>query len=165
MGMIGCFAAVSQETLTGLRMNPDSIPEYLYPDDGESEPPNSLHIDKAWHGIHFLLTGEADGGSEPYCLAVLGGEEFGEDIGYGPARFLTPSQVAEVNDVLSNISDAELRQRYDPAKMKAKEIYPDVIWMRDGQEAFEYVKEYFQQLVSFYRKAAARGDAVVKWLT
>jgi hypothetical protein len=37
-----------------------------------------LEVDKAWHGIHFLLCGDAEGGEPPLGSAVLGGiaEEF-----------------------------------------------------------------------------------------
>jgi hypothetical protein len=62
MGMVGCFAAASPETLGKLKDNPDEIESYIYPNDGEDEPPNYLDVDKAWHGIHFMLTGSADGG-------------------------------------------------------------------------------------------------------
>ena len=88
MGMVGCFAAVSSETLQRLRADPESIDEYLNPNDGEDEPPNYVEVDKAWHGIHYLLTGQSQGGPEPLALAVLGGEEFGPEVGYGSARFL-----------------------------------------------------------------------------
>jgi hypothetical protein len=49
--------------------------------------------------------------------------------------------------------------------MEAKQIYPDVIWVRDGQEALDYALDNYQQLQVFYRDAAARGDAVIQWLS
>jgi hypothetical protein len=150
--------------LARLQNDPESIEEYLYPDDGEGEPPNYVEVDKAWHGIHYLLTGKADGGQPPLGLAVFGGEEFGPEVGYGPARFLTPSQVAAVSTALSGLSVADLEERFDPEDMEAKDIYPDAIWMREGREAFDYLVEYYQPLVVFYRDAAARGDAVLQWL-
>ena len=165
MGMIGCFASVSTETLDHLRQEPDAIEDFLYPDDGDSEPPNCVDVDKAWHGIHYLLTGQADGGPHPLGLAVFGGEEFGPEVGYGPARFLSPSQVAEVAEALSTLSVDALGQRFNPEDMEAKKIYPDVIWVRDRQDAFEYLLENYQQLVVLYRDAAARGDGMLQWLS
>ena len=79
MGMVGCFAAVPSETLQRLRTDPDSIDEYLNPNDGEDEPPDYVEIDKAWHGIHYLLTGRSQGGTEPLLLTIFGGEEFGPE--------------------------------------------------------------------------------------
>jgi hypothetical protein len=165
MGMVGCFVAVSSETLRELKQNPEAIEEYLYPNDGEDEPPNYIYVDKAWHGIHFMLTGSADGGEEPLSLAVLGGEEIGEDMGYGPARILTPLQVQAVSAALTALGEEGFRNRFAPQDMEAANIYPDVIWVRDGQEALAYVMENYQPLVRFYADATARGDGAILWLS
>lgn len=165
MGMVGCFAAVSPETLNQLRSDPEAIEDYLYPNDGDDEPPYYIDVDKAWHGIHYLLTGQADGGIFPLSLAVVGGEEFGPEVGYGPARFLTPAQVAAVSAALSSLNAEALRERFNPQDMKAKDIYPDGIWVRDGEDAFDYLMEGYQQLVVFYRDAASRGDGALQWLS
>jgi hypothetical protein len=165
MGMAQCFVAVSTETLRELRKHPETIDAYLHPDDGDSEPPNYLDVDKAWHGIHYLLTGTAFEGSGPGALAVFGGTEFGPEVGYGPARFLEPEQVRQVSDHLSTLPLERLKSAFDPRDMAAKEIYPEVIWLRDGSEALEYLLENYQQLAVFYRDAASRGDAVIQWTT
>lgn len=164
MGMVACFAAVDPETLAQLRAEEDSIEAYLYPDDGESTPPNSIDIDKSWHGIHYLLTGQAEGGSGPEALAVFGGEEFGPEVGYGPARFLLPAQVAAIAEALSRLPPEALTKRFNSKDMTEKDIYLTPMWERDGTEALEYALEYYQQLPVFYRDAASRGDAVVQWL-
>lgn len=164
MGMVACFTSLTSEALLELQKQPKLIEDYLYPDDGESEPPNYIDLDKSWHGIHYLLTGSADGGAEPQSLAVIGGEEFGPDVGYGPARFLTAEQVRSVAAALSGTSSEVLSQRFNPKDMEDKQIYPDVIWVRDGQEALDYLLENYQQLQAFYQGAAARGDAVIQWL-
>lgn len=165
MGMVACFAAVSPDTLEQLRSNPEDMDEYLHPNDGDDEPPNSIEIDKAWHGIHYLLTGQEDGGAEPWAWAVLGGEELGPEVGYGPARFLTPAQVAAVAEGLAGLSIDTLRQRFMPQDMEAKGIYPEVIWVRDGAGALDYLLSFYPDLVAFYRDAAARGDGVLQWLS
>ena len=45
--------------------------------------------------------------------------------------------------------------------MQALQIYPDIIWVRDGEEAFDYLIENFGPLVEFYAAAAERGDGVI----
>jgi len=165
MGMVACFTSVSEETLSRLRKDEDLIEEFLFPDDGESEPENYIDLDKAWHGLHYLLTGEADGGKLPLSLAVIGGEEFGPEVGYGPPRFLSALQVAQVSKALESITVESLSAKFDPQDMEKKQIYPDVIWVRDGSEALDYLLENYQQLAVFYRDAAARGDAVIQWLS
>lgn len=165
MGMVGCFAAVDPKSQQRLRENPEEIEDYLYPDDGESEPPNYVDVDKAWHGIHYLLTGVPDGGQGTLALAVLGGSEVGGDVGYGPARFLSPAQVKEVAAALEALAESDVRSRFRPKEMEAADIYPEVIWVRDGEEALDYVIENFRTLVDFYKQAAARGDGAIAWLS
>lgn len=165
MGMIGCFVAVSEDTLRNLRADEDTIEEFLYPDDGDSEPENYVDVDKAWHGIHYLLTGESGGGQEPLSLAIFGGIEFGPEVGIGPARFLTSIQVAELAKALDAIPVETLAARFNPKDMEQKEIYPDVIWVRDDMESLDYLLENYQQLLSFYKDAAGRGDAVIQWMS
>lgn len=36
-----------------------------------------------------------------------------------------------------------------------------MIWERDGDEALQYVLEYYTKLVAFYKRAAQRGQAVI----
>jgi len=165
MGMVACFASLPAETLGQLQHDPNLIEEYLYPDGGDSEPPNYFDLDKAWHGIHYLLTGEAEGGVEPQCLAVLGGTEFGPELAYGSPRFLTIGQVARVAETLTRLPPESLANNFNARDMASKGIYPQVIWVRDGKEALDYVLEGYEQLQVFYQEAASRGDAVIQWLS
>ena len=164
MGMAGCFAPVSAARLEALRRDPDSIGEFLYPEDGEGEAEGSIDVDKAWQGIHYLLTGTADQGEGPQSLAVFGGEEFGPELGIGPARFLTPEQVKAVSVALAGFSEGELRANFDPQDMQDQGVYPEIIWVRDGEESLDYLLENFRPLAEFYADAAARGDAVLQWI-
>jgi Domain of unknown function (DUF1877) len=47
----------------------------------------SVDIDKGWHGLHFLFTGTADGGEEPACYLVRGGEDLDDEY---PDAIWTP---------------------------------------------------------------------------
>lgn len=165
MGIRGCFAAVPPDTLQELREDEDSVEEFLFSEDEDAELEHFLEIDKAWHGIHYLLTGDVDGGEAPYSLAVLGGQEFGPDLDGGPARFLTPEQVAQVARTLADLPAELLEPRFAPQDMERKQIYPDVIWVRDGEESLRYLQYHYRELAAFYRHAAARGDAVIQWLS
>ena len=121
-----------------------------------SEP---LRIDKSWHGIHFLLTGSAWGGKRPLSNAVMGGQEFGPDLGYGPARYLTPDQVKEVAAALDEITSATLRDRFNPKAMTKAEIYT---WHEDeGEEGLEYFLEYYAQVRAYFQQAARKGNGML----
>jgi len=165
MGMTSFFAAIDPDTLDLLRAEPERLADYLFPDDDEgTELDNALDIDKAWHGIHYLLNGTTEGGDEPYSLVILGGQEIGEDLGYGPARLLFPEQVADIAGALREMDADALEARFDPVAMEEAQIYPEQTWTRDGQEALDYLLHYYARLTDFYEAAAARGDGVILWL-
>src|SRR4051812_15963954 len=61
-----------------------------------------LSIEKEWHALHALLTGDLSDPSEnkpfppPLGNVVMGGTEAPIDATYGKVRFLTTSEVREV---------------------------------------------------------------------
>jgi hypothetical protein len=126
--------------------------------DGESF---TESLDKAWHGIHYLLTGTAWEGVPPLDFLVRGGLEFREvEVGYGSPRVFTPEQAAAIHAALTPIAPDDLRARYDPDDMAAKEIYPD-IWQREGDEALEYCLAHFESLRSLFEHAEAHRFGVI----
>lgn len=122
-----------------------------------------MDLDKMWHGLHFLFTGTAEEGPEPACFLLCGGEEIGnEDV--GPARVLSPDQVSQFAAFLGELSHDELARRYNPARMTALEIYPDVIWTRpavSGKSEFDYLFEAFEELRDFVTATSTRGDHLI----
>ena len=127
-------------------------------------PGESLDLDKAWHGVHYLLTRSADEVEGPAGYLLSGGEELDDDDdGDAAARLLDPAQVRAFAAHLAALDDDEVARRYDPARMKALSIYPDVIWERpeetDAPRAF--VLDAFRELRAFTAAAAEAGDAIV----
>lgn len=124
-------------------------------------------LDKAWHGIHYLLTGTAWEGESPSNFLVRGGTEVGDiDVGYGPARVLTAAETREALNAVNELSDKDLKVRFDPQDMLAKEIYPE-IWSRDPEEddTFEYLTEYFQVLRGFLNQTVDEGLGIVVYVS
>lgn len=161
MSMIGNIRLATDAEIDALFASPDRVGEFLYGEDGELEPPDDvfLDLDKAWHGIHFLLTGEAWSGTPPLDFIVSGGRDVGdeEDIGYGPARAFSSVDVAEVAAALDPITPDTLRERFDGERMMGAEIYP-AIWDRDpaDDDTLGYLVEYFGLMKPFITQAAAR---------
>lgn len=164
MGMYMQLRRCSAARLAELRAQPDLVAEFIQPEDYESLPEGEvINLDKAWHAIHFLLSGNTDPALPPQG-SLFAGEELGEDFGYGPARVLTPSDVRAFADYLSSKPDDFVEQTIDFKALREADVYPD-IWDRDDleevEEEIEYVAEYFRVLKTFMRKAADAGEAAV----
>lgn len=112
-------------------------------------------VDKAWHGIHYLLTGTAWEGERPLDFLVNGGTQVGDiDVGYGPARVFRSEEVLEICEMISNIDASTLRSRFNPEEMTALEIYPE-IWGRDptDDDTLEYCVKNYVELKHFLENA------------
>ena len=106
-------------------------------------------LDKAWHGIHYCLNKTTYEAAPPMDFIVVGGTEVGDiEVGYGPARLFDSAAVEEINARISHITRDQLHRNYAPCEMTGQDIYPD-IWEREGEEAFEYLVEYFDTLKTF----------------
>lgn len=160
--MIGNFLQISPEQLAIIQKDPSRISPLLYPEDPKIQT-GAKDVDKAWQGIHFLLSGDPLKGEGTLALAVLGGPEIGDDVGYGPARFLTPSQVSAVNEALSKITQDEFRSRFNPAALQKADIYPPEVW-ETGEDAFEFLWENFEIMKDYYNDAAQKGNAMLIYI-
>jgi len=159
MGMGLQMRRCNAATVDVLRAS-DGFGAYVAPEDYDELPPGELiDLDKAWHAIHFLLTG-APGEAELPAGALVSGEEVGEGFGLGPARLLSHADVGAFGEFLSTKPDDFVEQTLDFSAMEAARIYP-AIWGRKDAEDTEYVAMYFRTLKTFVQAAAAAKDAIV----
>jgi len=127
----------------------------------------STDLDKAWHGIHYLLTGTADEGESPSSFLVSGGRTVGDiEVGYCPARAFTAAETKAIHSTIAALSEDLLRSRFDPQAMTALEIYPD-IWNRGrpDDDTIGYVVEYFRLLRGFLEQTTGANVGMVVTLT
>jgi hypothetical protein len=116
---------------------------------------DSMDIDKAWHGLHYLLTGTAWTGDPPLNFILAGGTEATDNEGR-TTRLYSSSQLREINRALKSVDRPQLQAAYDAAAMMSLDIYPG-IWARDAH-AFEYCVDHFSALKRFVSKAAHQSD-------
>jgi len=131
----------------------------------DSDPFVDLDIDKAWHGIHFPLTGSAEPADLPGASSTQAGNEIDEGCGYGPARGFTRSEVKQIAEMLAAADEATLRSRYDPHVMTRDEVYPSDIWERRPPEddPLGYLIEYYIMLRKFIMDAAQADEALLAY--
>lgn len=149
--------------LAKLRASPDLVTDFVMPEEFEDIAEGQLiDLDKAWHAIHFLLSGSADEAHMPEG-ALLAGQGIGEDVGYGPARILLPAEVLAFAGYLGSKPDDFVERHLDFAKLHAADIYPS-FWDRKDPHLIKYVADNFRALKAFVGNAAAAGDAIVQIL-
>src|SRR3984893_16188100 len=127
--MIGNLRPASDSEIEQLLAHPSEITRFLY--GAEAEGRERVVLNKAWHAIHFALTGSRLGGEEPLNFLVSEGTPVGEvDVGFGPARVLTSQQVHQLAAALATIEPDEVAARVDLKKFDDEVIYPGN-WQRN----------------------------------
>jgi hypothetical protein len=161
MGMECMVSAIKPSDVQRILDDPDGIESILEPG---SRSEMVISLEKAWHGLHYLLTGSAHDGEFPLGFILQGGQEFGEDDGYGQPRLFNPSEVAQIDQALAAISDDQLWRRFDAEQMSEQGVYPD-IWDEDDPDLREEYLHYFNELKSIVNRAAQKKCGLVVMLT
>lgn len=121
-------------------------------------------LDKAWHGIHYCLNKTEYDAEPPMDFIIDGGEMAGDiEVGYGPARLIDSKTVKEINNHISKITHEQLHANYNPEEMEKLDIYPN-IWVRDDEEGFEYIADYFNSLKTFIANCARHNLGMAVYL-
>jgi hypothetical protein len=129
-----------------------------------TEPPEPFDVDKAWQGIHFLLTGSRGKGAGPRAFILHGGRRIGMNFGYGPAHGFSAAEVKQIAHALEQVDVDALYDQTDPAMLTAEEIYPNVWHDEPKEECIGYLIEYLKELKTFVTKAAQTNRALVAYL-
>jgi hypothetical protein len=128
-----------------------------------------LSLYKDWHMLHYLLTGKSwEMVDSPLSQAIMGGTEIADVqkvMGYGPARYLTPSIVREVAGALDSFPIEEKVESFDSQAAEDAKVYPRMHGMKQlEKDEKEGLIHYFHLLRDFYRDAAANGHAMLLWV-
>ena len=160
MGMIANLLRVSKPELEDYLNNSSLLEDKIY----DEEFDELIDIDKAWDGLIFLLTGQSFTTAEHNLVRLLfSGQLIDEeqDLGYGPAHYLTPEQVYELNSEISSITSSDLKRNFNPEKMNEQEVYPG-IW--DEEDAFDYINDGFLEVKNVFSEASKNGEAIITFL-
>ncbi|HEX8969596.1 MAG TPA: YfbM family protein [Chloroflexota bacterium] len=159
--MIGNLRPASDSEIERLLANPSEITRFLYGAEADSADRVVLH--KAWHAIHFVLTGSRLDGDEPLNFLISEGTPVGEvDVGYGPARVLTSQQVRQIATALASIEPDDVKRRLDVKTLDDHAIYPGN-WRRNGYDV-EYVVSSYRQMREFITRTAEQGRGLILYI-
>lgn len=119
-------------------------------------------LDQQWHILHFLLTGQAEGGDFPAAFLCEGGEEVGIDHGYGAPRLFTHEQARRIAAHLDSVTPAQLRARYSADEIARQGIYWQAPASLDEQEEdLRTLRETIVAAAGFIGETAQRGCGLV----
>ena len=123
--------------------------------------PAHFNMEKDWHIIAYLLTGDAKLKEEhvpdaPLHKVIFGGLKAPVITGYGPVRYFDAKLVTEIAAALAGADRKVIDARYDPAVMKNLNIYAP-------PEANEKkaILQVIEDLTAFFQKAAAAHEDVI----
>lgn len=152
MGMLAVYAGVPSGLADRLGdVEPDDAVEYVESVLEDGAP--SVDIDKAWDGLHYLLTGVS--ASEPIeddalSEAVVGVYAFESDDLVG----VTPTDdLARILEALDAVDIDALLRAADFTAFTAAQIYPES-W---SQQQTDWLRDAFTQIVDIHRLCAADG--------
>ena len=125
-----------------------------------------VDLDKDWHALHFLLTG--DNSMEPCHIeddplhnVVMGGHPTKIESTYGPVRCFSQVDVYDMVQALSEFTAVELRERFSAEEFNAANIYPNPRpggWTLDEVEG---VFLLFPRLCQLFKDALKNNELVL----
>jgi hypothetical protein len=125
-----------------------------------------VDLEKDWHALHFLLTGDASLDPEhhendPLYNVVMGGKPTSLEASYGPVRKFEPDDIKQIVAALEDISVDDLRARFSPEAFNAAEIYPGPVPGGWDLEEMAGVFELFPKLRQLFVDALNAGEIVI----
>lgn len=106
-------------------------------------------MDKAWNAIHFILSGNSEGGDGIENFIINGGQEIGEVFGYGPTRFFKAKDTEEIGRFIAKLSEQDIRTRLD--NITGKDVY-HVNDSALGEDERAWILEEFARLKVFFQQ-------------
>ena len=179
--MEATYRALSESEFEQLRDDPEGAENFLWHldllDDGEAllrkeqeeaTAGRRFTLEKDWHALHFLLTGDAglDLPPDPSPLGkvVLGGSDTEWEASYGQVRLLSAQEVSDAAAALRSISLEDLQNRFDPTRFNEMNIYPNPRpggWTHDRIQS---LWDIYPGLVRFFEAAATERAVILVYL-
>jgi hypothetical protein len=160
MGCLGLHFSLDTAQVAALRaISEDERVEYVQEQFEEklwsADPSRAQEMDKAWDAIHRSVSDGTLAWDAQYPLghAILGGESL-----YGADDYIlslkSPGAVQDISAAIKDVARKQLREGYD-------RIDADAYGFSLNDEDFEYTWKWFQDMVTFYQRAALAGYSVL----
>jgi len=122
---------------------------------------DGIWLGKAWHLLHYLITGTEDDEEFPLAYAIMVGHPI-EGVG-GEFCWLSPEEVKEVARALGTISKEDLKKRSTKGSISKVDPFrwPNGATKKEREELLAD----FANLKRYYRDAARKGNAMLRLIS
>ncbi|PQO47627.1 YfbM family protein [Blastopirellula marina] len=164
---------IDMDAMTQIMSDPEAIAEHgaelLAAFARAEDDPTRVDLEKDWHALHFLLTGDSslqpDGDpDDPLFRVVMGGEATMLDASYGPARKFDKAEIAQIVAALRPLTTEDLRERFSAEAFNEAGIYPEPYpggWTLDEVEG---LFDAFPKLQQLFEDALATNEVVITYI-
>jgi hypothetical protein len=160
MGMILYLRRTGEAEARTAAEDADGFADYLFDESAEAGG-DLVDFDKAWGALHFMFSGSPWAGDGPLAFLLAPWPEVGADMGYGPPRLAPPEAVRAFRDALAELTDADLKLRYNPAAMAREDVYIADSLVDEGEEGWEYVAQGLPALRRFLDRCVDTGSSAL----
>ncbi len=118
-------------------------------------------VDKAWHVLHYLLTGSAEESAGPLGFFLSGGRLIGEWTrgSDAPPRAFFAEEAKRISDELEQLTDEALLSRFDWPEMMRHQVYPEIaLQEKVPPDLWMTYREQFHHLRDFLRATSGLGQ-------
>ena len=160
MGMVLVLRSVDENEVRSVAGDPSAFEEFLFGDEAYDNA-DEVDFDKGSHALHHVFTGSSEPTDSPLNLFGVG-EPVGEDGGYGPALLWPAQYTHEFRDALAQLTEDDLRKRFDLTKLVEDEVYLAKTFAEEGADfAWEYVSQSISALREFIERCVVSGRTVL----
>jgi hypothetical protein len=128
----------------------------------------ALDLEKSWHLLHYVLSGNV-GPSRAPGDALLTGEELGDDVGYGPARLHDAVGTQAFAHFLHALDTNRLQERINYREMSRVGVYSMPLGSATDSEYERELRDelaaYFPLLRDYVIAAANAQSGLLTWIS
>jgi Domain of unknown function (DUF1877) len=159
MGMVLYLRRVTKDELSTIGENLSILDEFMFDEDAV-DGGDVIDFDKAWHALHFMLTGSAGGTDSVLSLLINEYEKIGGDGEWDEGFSIIPAdRIAAFQAEFSLLPDEELCGRYDPQAMENEQVYMADYFVEEGAEGVEYVMQWMPNFRQFLKRCVESGSS------
>jgi hypothetical protein len=160
MSMVLYVRRATEDQIDSVRNNPSSVSAFFF-ESGADVAGDLIDFDKAWQAVHFTLSGAEYYTDDDLGALLLNSETVGDDFGYGAAWIISHERLAAFHAALSQMSDHDIRSRFDPQALVDNDIYAYEDCVESPDEALQYLMQGIPNLRLFAEKCASTGSSAL----